>query len=77
MPENFKLYACVPASTRKARYFGDLDDPNRTVSQWRRIRMFSICSKIRVPPPQTIYLKADMDIRDSAALTPSLPSSTC
>jgi len=49
--------ACVQTCTGKARYFGDLDDPNSTVSQLsKKTRAFSVLEEVGTKP-KTIYLR--------------------
>ncbi len=49
--------ACVQTCTGKARYFGDLDDPNSTVSQLsKKTRAFRVLEEVGTKP-KTIYLR--------------------
>jgi molybdopterin-containing oxidoreductase family iron-sulfur binding subunit len=48
--------ACVQTCTGKARYFGDMDDPNSTVSQLAQSRRaFRLLGEAGTQP-KTIYL---------------------
>ncbi len=49
--------ACVQTCTGKARFFGDLDDPNSTVSQLsKKTRAFRVLEEVGTKP-KTIYLR--------------------
>jgi len=49
--------ACVQTCTGKARFFGDLDDPNSTVSQLSQVRRAFRLLEEAGTHPKVIYLQ--------------------